>query len=76
MFMWNMWLVVGVVEVFDAVYENGVLKPLKRVNLREGERVRVRVERRVSDETFGVLKVKFEDIDRVLRELEDEWGIC
>jgi len=71
-----MWLVVGVVEVFDAVYENGVLKPLKRLNLREGERVRVRVERRVSDETFGVLKVKFEDIDRVLRELEDEWGVC
>ena len=74
MFMWNMWLVVGVVEVFDAVYENGVLKPLKRVNLREGERVRV--ERRVSDETFCVLKVKFEDIDRCLRELEDEWGVC
>ena len=62
------------VEVFDAVYENGVLKPLKKLNLREGERVRVK--RRVSDETFGVLKVKFEDIDRVLRELEDEWGIC
>ena len=62
------------VEVFDAVYENGVLKPLKKLNLREGERVRV--ERRVSDETFGVLKVKFEDIDRALRELEDEWGVC
>ena len=76
MFTWNVWLVVGVVEVFDAVYENAVLKPLKKLNLREGERVRVRVERRVSDETFGVLKVKFEDIDRVLRELEDEWGIC
>ena len=64
------------VEVFDAVYENDVLKPLKKLNLREGERVRIRVERRVSDETFGVLKVKFEDIDRVLRELEDEWGVC
>ncbi len=63
-------------KVIDAVYENGVLKPLKKLNLREGEKVRVRVERRVSDETFGVLKVKLEDIDRALRELENEWGIC
>jgi len=62
--------------VCDGAYENGVLKPLKKLNLREGERVRIGVERRVSDETFGVLKVKFEDIDRVLRELEDEWGVC
>jgi len=75
-FTWNMWLVVVMDEVFDAVYENGVLKPLKKLNLREGEKVRIRVERKVSDETFGVLKGKLEDIDRCLRKLEDEWGVC
>jgi len=71
-----MWLVVGVGEVFDAIYENGVLKPLRKVNLKEGERVRVKVEKRISNETFGILKVKLEDIDRCLRELEDEWSVC
>lgn len=29
--------------VFEAVYEDGVLKPLKRLNLREGQRVKVRI---------------------------------
>ena len=45
---------VGVGEVFDAIYENGVLKPLRKVNLKEGERVRVKVEKRISNETFGI----------------------
>ncbi len=30
--------------VIEAIYENGVFKPLKKVNLKEGERVRIRVE--------------------------------
>jgi len=61
--------------VIDAVYEGGVLKPLGELRLREGERVKIRVERRISDETFGVLKAKADSIDKALRELEDEWGV-
>ena len=30
-------------EVVEAVYENGVLKPLKKLDLREGQRVRIRI---------------------------------
>ena len=33
--------------VVEAVYENGVLRPLEKLELREGERVRVRIERSV-----------------------------
>ena len=29
----------------EAVYENGVLKPLERLDLREGERVKVEIKR-------------------------------
>ena len=32
------------VRVVEAVYENGVLRPLERLDLREGERVRIRIE--------------------------------
>ena len=31
-------------KVVEAVYENGVLRPLERLDLREGERVRIRIE--------------------------------
>jgi len=32
-------------ETIEAVYENGVLKPLKKVGLKEGERVTVVIKR-------------------------------
>ncbi len=32
-------------KVIEAVYENGVFKPLKKVNLKDGERVKIRIER-------------------------------
>jgi len=30
-------------KVIEAVYENGVLKPLEKLDLREGQRVRIRI---------------------------------
>jgi predicted DNA-binding antitoxin AbrB/MazE fold protein len=35
-------------KVIEAVYENGVFKPLEKVDLREGERVKIRIEDRKS----------------------------
>jgi len=32
-------------KIIEAVYENGVFKPLEKVDLREGERVKLRVEK-------------------------------
>jgi len=32
-------------KIIEAVYENGVFKPLQKVELREGERVKLRVEK-------------------------------
>ena len=31
-------------KVIEAVYENGVFKPLEKVNLKDGEKVKIRVE--------------------------------
>lgn len=30
-------------NVIEAIYENGVLKPLKKLNLKEGQRVRIKI---------------------------------
>jgi len=32
-------------RIIEAIYENGVFKPLEKVDLKEGERVRLRVEK-------------------------------
>ena len=36
-------------RVVEAVYEDGVLKPLQKLNLREGQRVRIRIEESIVD---------------------------
>ena len=58
-------------KVIEAIYENGVFKPLVKVDLKEGERVKIRIERNLIEiiksyqEKF---KLKEEDIEEFLRE--------
>ena len=58
-------------KIIEVVYENGVFKPLKKVDLKEGERVRIRIERslveiiRSYQEKF---KLREEDLEEFLRE--------
>ncbi len=58
-------------KVIEAVYENGVFKPLKKVNLKDGERVKIRIERslveiiRSYQEKF---KLREEDIKEFLND--------
>ena len=33
-------------KIIEAVYENGVFKPLEKVDLKEGERIRLKIEKR------------------------------
>ena len=60
-------------KVIEAIYENGVFKPLEKVNLKEGVHAKVIVES-VSDRTFGILRVRKEEIEKALEELDEEWG--
>ena len=60
-------------RVVEAVYEDGVLKPLQKLNLREGQRVRIRIEESIVDvarryrEKHGV-KLSSESIEEFLAE--------
>jgi predicted DNA-binding antitoxin AbrB/MazE fold protein len=59
----------GSMEVVEAVYENGVLKLKKKLNLPEGTEVSVRlVPKRISDKTFGVVKVDKEEVDKLIQD--------
>jgi predicted DNA-binding antitoxin AbrB/MazE fold protein len=63
-------------KVIEVIYENGVFKPLEKVELRDGQRLKIRIEdvESIVNEAFGLLKGK--DTLKALRELEDEWGVC
>lgn len=59
----------------ECVYEKGVLKPLKKIKMKEKERIRIMVledKKSVIKEAFGLLKGK--DTLKSLNELEDDWG--
>ncbi len=61
-------------ETVEAVYENGVLKPKKKLNIPEGSEVRVKIiPRRISERTFGVVKLSKEEIEGIIEAIEDEW---
>ncbi|MFO8071807.1 MAG: antitoxin family protein [Polyangia bacterium] len=38
-------------ETFDAIYENGVLRPLRRLSMSEGRRIRLVIEQDEPDES-------------------------
>jgi predicted DNA-binding antitoxin AbrB/MazE fold protein len=63
-------------KVIEVIYEDGVFKPLEKVELKDGQRLKIRIEDvdSIVNEAFGLLKGK--DTLKALKELEDEWGVC
>jgi len=58
----------------EAVYENGILRPKKKLNLPEGSKVTLKIlPKRVSERTFGIVKMEKDEIDAIIEEIEDEW---
>jgi len=44
-------------KIIEAVYENGVFKPLKKVDLKDGEVVEIEIkEKKISDRFYQVLE--------------------
>ena len=63
-------------KVIRVRYEKGVLKPLDRVDAKEGEILYVKILRRVlAEEVFGSIRVDKRVLEAVMREAEDEFGI-
>jgi len=54
--------------IVEAVYENGVFKPLKKIDIPEKARVRLRIE------VFGMLKDWSVDAQKVKDELREVHG--
>ena len=55
-------------RVIRARYENGVLKPLEKLDLREGEEVRIVVLPKEFSELIEEIEIEAkEDVDKILR---------
>ena len=50
----------------EAVYEKGVLKPLEKVNMREGERLKIKIEKSLLFDIVKKYRAYFEDIEEDL----------
>ena len=50
-------------EVIECVYEDGVLKPSEKVDLKEKTKVRVIIKESVVEKTFGIFKVSEDEIE-------------
>jgi Protein of unknown function DUF104. len=65
---------VDMARVVRARYERGVLRPLEKLDLREGEEVRIVVLPKDFSELVEEIEVEArEDIDKVLREGRERW---
>ncbi|MEL9940102.1 MAG: antitoxin family protein [Ignisphaera sp.] len=63
-------------KVIRVKYENGVLKPLEKLDVSEGEVLLVKVLRtELAEKVFGSVNVDEKTLERVLKEAEDELGI-
>ncbi len=58
-------------KVVEAVYENGVLKPLEKVNLKEGEKVRVEIKTGIDHLKGKYGEIGKDDLVRLKDELHD-----
>jgi len=59
--------------VIEAIYEKGVLKPLKKLNLKEGEKIRLKIERRTSKGLADIIeKYRIEVEEDVLEQFIKE----
>jgi predicted DNA-binding antitoxin AbrB/MazE fold protein len=63
-------------KVIRVRYEKGVLKPLDRLEVSEGEVLLIKVLRvELAERVFGSIKIDEKTLENVMRKAEDELGI-
>jgi len=61
----------GNMRVIEVVYEDGVFKPLEKVSVKEGEKLRIKIERFDVSRYYGVFgKASVEELKRIEEEAQ------
>jgi predicted DNA-binding antitoxin AbrB/MazE fold protein len=51
-----------------AVYESQVLRPLEKLDLKEGDEVEIVVKKNIADRTFGLIQIDPDVIDEIIED--------
>ena len=54
------------------IYEDGVLKPLEKLDLKEGEEVEIELKKNITERTFGVIPLEHDEIEEIIEDTEYE----
>lgn len=53
-----------------AIYECNVLRPLEKLDLKEGEEVELEIKKSIANRTFGLLQLDHKVIDEIIEDTE------
>jgi predicted DNA-binding antitoxin AbrB/MazE fold protein len=62
-------------ETIEVIYENGVFKPLKKVEIKDRSKGLVVLKRSIVDEVADILQVSDAEVKRVFENLDNGEGI-
>jgi predicted DNA-binding antitoxin AbrB/MazE fold protein len=51
-----------------AVYESQVLRPLEKLDLKEGDEVEIVVKKNIADRTFGLIQIDPDVVDEIIED--------
>jgi len=52
------------------IYEEGVLKPIGKLNLKEGEEVEIALKKSIAERTFGIIPLEHDEIEAIIEDTE------
>ena len=53
-----------------AIYEEGILKPLEKLDLKEGEEEEIELKKSITERTFGIIQLEHDEIEEIIEDTE------
>jgi predicted DNA-binding antitoxin AbrB/MazE fold protein len=63
-------LIFGLRMKTKAIYEEGILKPLGKLDLKEGEEVEIELKKSITERTFGIIQLEHDEIEEIIEDTE------
>jgi predicted DNA-binding antitoxin AbrB/MazE fold protein len=51
-----------------AINEEGILKPIGKLDLNEGEEVEIELKKSITERTFGIIQLEHEEIEEIIED--------
>jgi predicted DNA-binding antitoxin AbrB/MazE fold protein len=51
-----------------AINEEGILKPIRKLDLNEGEEMEIELKKSITERTFGIIQLEHEEIEEIIED--------